>query len=379
MNYSIEKACEWRCLIKILFLTQYDEHGASSQVRVYQFLPEFKSRGVEFTVRPLLKKKADQLFLGLSRFAGVIERYRSLFFIFGQYLGRVFDVFLALRVDGVVVQKDVLPFGLGRLLFLLNQNVVFEFDDPIWLPHESISGKAGAKSLIVRYRKHCLDFFLKRARLVICDNPKMKTYVEQFNSNVLVFSSPVDVKVYESVACEKSGKEIAWIGSSGTTYLLQNVLPTLEKIAKTRPLVLHNIGGAELHSDVLEVRNTPWSPKNVVEVGSRCSFGFAPGEKGQFNHYKYAYKIWLYAALSIPTLASNDGLNPIAVKEGVTGLLFDPSSEESLMNAVAKLLDNPEKTRQMGANAYHWVKSEYDLPIGSKTLVDRILSTLEQS
>ncbi len=43
----------------------------------------------------------------------------------------------------------------------------------------------------------------------------------------------------------------------------------------------------------------------------------------------------------------------LVIEEGYTGEFFEPTSSESLKNAIAHLLDNPERRRQMGRQNYH--------------------------
>lgn len=362
--------------MKILFLTQYDESGASSQVRVYQFLEEFRRAGAEPTVRPLIPRRANAVLAGLTRFAGPVRKLQTLLYILSRYLGRVSDVLFAGRFDGVVVQKDVLPFGLGRLLFFMQKNVIFEFDDPIWLPHESVAAKGGAGGWMVRYRKHCLDYLLARSRLVICDTPKMQDYVRQLNPNTFLFSSPVDVSTYEVEPRPSKDPHLLWIGSPSTSYLLMEILPAIEKLARSHPLTLVNIGGVPIEGKGFAVKNVPWSVANVKEWGSVCHFGLAPGEQGAFNQYKYAYKIWIYSALGLPTLASNTGLNPISLEDGKSGSLYRHGDESDFVEKARALLTDPETAHRMGIRAKEWVVQGFDLksagPRLAKVVVDRL-------
>lgn len=56
-------------------------------------------------------------------------------------------------------------------------------------------------------------------------------------------------------------------------------------------------------------------------------------------------------ACGLPILASRVGGNTDLVQEGHSGYLFDPDSPGSFFNAIAAMIDNPAKAKQMGVNA----------------------------
>src|SRR5205809_5594683 len=88
--------------MRVLFLTQFDERGASSRGRVHQYLPGLQARGIEASALAVLPPAGD-----LAR--------------------------LARSVDVVYVQKRRLPLSLLVRLRRAAAALVFDFDDAIWL------------------------------------------------------------------------------------------------------------------------------------------------------------------------------------------------------------------------------------------------------
>ena len=53
-----------------------------------------------------------------------------------------------------------------------------------------------------------------------------------------------------------------------------------------------------------------------------------------------------------PVVATNVGGNSEAIVDGSTGLLVPPANSEALAGAIVRLLENPEKARELGEAAY---------------------------
>jgi len=65
-------------------------------------------------------------------------------------------------------------------------------------------------------------------------------------------------------------------------------------------------------------------------------------------------------AMGVPVIASRRGGIPEAVKDGETGLLFDPDDSEQLFTALSKLMNNPKLRKQMGKKGKEFVSEMYD-------------------
>lgn len=64
-------------------------------------------------------------------------------------------------------------------------------------------------------------------------------------------------------------------------------------------------------------------------------------------------------AASRPVIATRVGAIPSVIKDGETGLLVEPKDSAGLQNAIASLLDDPERGRRMGDQAHAWVSRHY--------------------
>jgi glycosyltransferase involved in cell wall biosynthesis len=64
-------------------------------------------------------------------------------------------------------------------------------------------------------------------------------------------------------------------------------------------------------------------------------------------------------AASKPVIATRVGAIPSVIKDGENGLLVASKDSEALQNAVASLLNDPERRRRLGDQAHAWVSQNY--------------------
>ena len=77
-----------------------------------------------------------------------------------------------------------------------------------------------------------------------------------------------------------------------------------------------------------------------------------------------------YMASGIPVIASRGGGTDEVIQEGFNGLLVEPKDEDDLIGKLNLLLDDPGELRQMGSNAYTWVRQHFDLKDKTREYVE---------
>lgn len=76
------------------------------------------------------------------------------------------------------------------------------------------------------------------------------------------------------------------------------------------------------------------------------------------------------AAAGLPVVAGSTGGVPDVVRDGESGLLVSVGDAGRFADAVASLLDGPERRRAMGARAAERVRRDHDLPVAARRLGD---------
>lgn len=336
--------------MKVLFLTQYDRSGPSSRVRVYQFLPLYQAAGISCTIKPLItgevKEKLNVLLTSTSFFA----RAKLCLYILWRFLGRYVDVLSASRYDVVVVQKDVLPFGLNLLLRLVNAQFIYEFDDAIWQPSPNSNERSFILKLIFRYRRHLFHTMLRTARAVIAENSYLAAYARRFSKDVVMMSAPIDTNKYVRQPQPKDKPlVIGWLGTPMTSHLLEALRGPLTKLAKDIPIELHNVAGNPIAFPGVSVKNIPWSEEREVEYLSAFDIGVMPLDDDKFNEGRLGYKMLLYGSMGIPTVADDVGLNREVIEDGINGYLV--KGEKQWYDRLFMLARDAALRSRMGAEA----------------------------
>jgi glycosyltransferase involved in cell wall biosynthesis len=329
--------------MKLLFLTQYDERGASSRCRVYQYLPHLQRHGIDGEVIPRLPSVRE-----LWRRAGA--------------------------VDGVFVQKRV-P-SLPRLLALRRvRRLWFDFDDAIWL-RRGDDGKVRSASLRKRVR---LAATLRLADGIIAGNEYLAAYARRWNRRVTVLPTPIDGEYYKAVGSEDSSDcplptahcplRLGWVGHPDNLCYLWRLEPAFAALAKQFPgLALRVVCSEPYESEALPVENIPWTLAEEVDNLRRMEIGLMPLEDDPWTRGKCGYKALQYMAVGVPVICSPVGMNTDIITEGENGLLA--SDLHDWERQIARLLHSPELRRRLGAAGRRSVEEQYSLTVMAERLAD---------
>src|SRR3989344_1619988 len=282
-------------LMKILFLTVGDERHPSSQVRVYQFLPHFKQAWIICAVEPFLTIKTREKIAPLIASNNIFKIALAGAVIIAA-VGKRFKIISSSGdYDAVVVQKDVLPFGLQGFLKRMNPNKIRLF--------------------------HAI---LKKAGIILTNNSYQHNYAKKFNDKVAVITAPIDTGYFapsDDPSTDKDAIVLGWVGTHGTTYMLESIAGALERIGRKFPYVKFlNIGGYPIELKNMRSEYIPWRNSTILNDLRRIDIGLMPLViDSVLNEARFSRKMVIYMSMSIPFVAQDIGLNKIVVKNGVNG------------------------------------------------------------
>lgn len=349
--------------MNILILSRYGRLGASSRLRMLQYLPSLGQVEVKCDVRPffddeMLRAKYQ---LGGYGFSSLVRAYGS----------RVIQLLRRKRFDLIWIEKEALPWLPVQVERALLQGVpyVLDFDDA-WFHNYDLHRSAWVRRIL----GHRLDRLMAGARLVIGGNDYLLQRARDAGARwVERVPTVIDLDRYP-LGPEKllgaSAPKIVWIGSPSTVRYLSGLAEPLRALAQRVPFKLRVIG-APLEMAGVEVECVPWTEASEVAAIAECDIGVMPLFDSPWERGKCGYKLIQYMACGLPVVASPVGVNKEIVEQGVNGFLADSQAE--WVTALEQLLTQPQLRSRLGQAGRLRVESTYCLQVTGRVLANLLL------
>lgn len=342
--------------LRVLVLPRYGPMGASSRVRMYQYLPLLEARGLQCTTAPLF----DDAMLANRYRSG---RYARLALI-GSYAARCSRLLRRGRFDLAWIEKEALPWWPASIELGLLRGLpcVLDFDDAIFHNYD-LHPVGGVRTLFARR----IDVLMARASLVVAGNGYLAARAVAAGApRVEVVPTVVDLGRYPAPRLVPSTRSaprdevpsIVWIGSPSTAAYLQSMREPLALLARRRRFRLRIIG-ATVDLPGVEVVHHEWSEAGEVAAIGLGDIGVMPLPDTPWERGKCGYKLIQYMACGLPVVASAVGANLDIVDHGGNGYLA--TSAEDWMRYLERLLDDPAERSRLGDAGRRRVQERFSL------------------
>lgn len=341
---------------RILFIAPYPHAQAPSQrFRFEQYIPALKDEGYDVEVHPFLSakdwaplyKEGSFLRKGWSMIRSFIRRWGLLTKV------RRFDAIFIHR-EAAMIGPPVFEFIIAKVL---RKKYIYDFDDAIWLPNYSQSNAKFHR--LKAYGK--VKKIVRWADKVVVGNAYLADYALQFNKNVEIIPTTIDLENVHNQVTEHQGAfiRIGWTGSHTTMEYLPLLVPTLKELEKSYPIKFRVISNhpPEIELDCLEY--VPWNKETEIEDLAAIHIGVMPLKDSIWAKGKCGFKGLQYMSLQIPSIMSSVGVNPEIVENGTNGFLCESTKD---WHRVLKLLiEDLELRKKIGQAGYETVKSRYSV------------------
>ncbi len=358
--------------MRVLFLTKYPPSQASSRYCVYQYLPYFRSQGLECEASPFYDDDAfAKIFRGASLLARCIAFVRCLVI-------RLLWLVKLGRFDLVVAHRECVPVGpilFERLIKLRRTKFVFIYDDALFVY------KRSSKSRLYDLFKSPRKFFtiFKLADLVIGANEYLAQVPRERGANARELRIGEDLQRYTDRNDNRTQSEphtitLGWIGSPSTEKYLKLIAEPLDSLAKRFPNTeLMIVGGGSFKLDRMPVHHHPWSQETEVSNLHKMDIGLMPLPDEQWSLGKSGGKARLYMAVGIVPVATDIGFNRDLIDDYETGRLIENIDdwEESL----AELIDNCELRHSLSKGARAKIEARYSVTVTGKQYLEMLHET----
>lgn len=350
--------------MKILILSKYDEHGASSRYRSYNYRSYFDKNGISYEFKPLLAEGYVKNLYQNKRFLVFFQQIKSI----AQRI--CFLLFSVKKYDLIVIEKELIP-NMPYFVesFLLRKKAyTLDFDDYIATEYKLNAIKR-------LFLKNKIDSLAKKAKFVTVGN---HWYFKEIKSNNLCYlPTVIDITNYPNTESKfnENKKTIVWIGSPSTKKYLENLIPVLQKIAKKYSYVLKIIG-SEIKIEGVKVENVKWDANTEFDELLNSDIGIMPLENTLWEKGKCGFKLIQYMACGLPVIASPAPANEEIVKNEEQG--FIAHNNEEWYVYLEKLLIDDTLCALMGQKGRKRIEENYTYQIWGDQYCDFIKQSLKK-
>jgi glycosyltransferase involved in cell wall biosynthesis len=347
--------------MKILILSRYTRLGASSRLRLYQFLPVWADAGITCVIHPLLNDQYLHALYG-KKAASKTNLIRG-------YAATLKQVLFAGRYDLVVIEKEVFPF-LPPLaewwLRLRNIPYVVDYDDAIF--HNYDQNTNGLVRFVLGKK---IASVMRWAAVVVCGNEYLCDYARRAGVRKIGrIPTVIDTQKYTPAPrdTETGVVVIGWMGSPMTAKYVKTLRPVLAALASRYGIRLHLVGAAEGIGLGASETVLPWSEAGEAALIGAFDIGIMPLEDSPWERGKCGYKLIQYMGCGLPVVGSPVGVNREIIREGING--FAPDTEAEWAKALETLILDKALRLRMGQAGRKMVLETYALQTAARQWIN---------
>ena len=331
--------------MRILFFTE-GRFSPATRFRVLQYIPYLEARGIECEVK-YFRNNAFPFGEGLS---GPV----SYFISFKDIVKRCFEVLTAAKYDIAFFQRELLPWNttlLERIISNLNNRIIFDFDDPIYL---SSVGQTNSECKIRN--------ILQRTRIVTVSNRMLKEFAEQWAETVVI-PMAVDTEKFtpRTNRILQNRIHLGWIGTPTNFPFLNEVKEVLRVITRRKDIEFTLISAKEtIHElDDIPVNFKKWTETTEIEILKTLDIGILPLRDTLQAKGKFPIKLLQYMSIGIPVVCSKVGVPAEIIKDGVNGFLAGNDNE--WIYKLNLLIGDSQLRKRIGEAARATVEENYSV------------------
>jgi glycosyltransferase involved in cell wall biosynthesis len=344
--------------MNVLVLTRYSRMGASSRLRMLQYIGTASFGETRFECFPLL----DDDYLRAIYAKRPVSPWRLL----RAYARRLGVLWSAKRFDALWIEGELfpnLPSFFECLLARLGIAYMVDYDDAIFHNYDK------SRNPVKRLLRNKIAAVMRHAALVVPGNLYLAGYARQAGARrVEMLPTVVDANRYVPThGSDGSRVVIGWMGSPTTVKYLEPILPVLGRLAVQFPIELAVVGARLNSASYPFVHCRAWSETTEVAEIGRFDVGIMPLLDDHWSRGKCGYKLIQYMACGKPVIASPVGMNTEIVDEGVNGLLA--ATDEAWLSALSLLASNRQIRQTMGERGRAMVEQKYCLQVTAPKLV----------
>jgi len=353
--------------MEILLLSRYENLGASSRYRFYQYLPYLRKKKIEITVAPLFDNNYIK-----DLYAG---RKKNFVKILKAYIKRIINLYHAKNFDLIWLEKEALPWLPAWIEYKLGISkipYIVDYDDAIFHRYDLHYFK-----LIRWILGQKIDRIMQYATLVLVGNEYLLERAKKAGAKrIELLPTVIDLKKYPTALFSNNEIfTIGWIGSPVTSHYLKLVVPALEEFCRKNTVRVVLIGAKKEALINITVEYIPWSEEKEIKEIQKFDVGIMPLPDNAWERGKCGFKLIQYMACGLPVIGSPVGVNKRIIKHGING--YQAKNIDEWIWSLQKLKGDRKLCQKMGKAGREIVEKEYCLQVTAPRLRDIIFSVVK--
>lgn len=273
------------------------------------------------------------------------------------------------KYEFVIVRRELLLYNdygnlfMDKFLLHFHPNAILDIDDDIAAAKKEPRILNGFMSRILEEHPSKFTETLNIYNSKIVVSSYLKKRIEKIignkKSKIHVIPTCVDYNKYNSKKYEtKDFFTLGWIGGNQNYFLLDSLLPQLQKLKKRYNFELLVIGGNKYMRNVsFPIRFLNWNLNTEVNNILKIDIGLMPLEESDTSKGKGGFKLIQYMGLGIVSIASDVTINKEIVKHEKNSFLA--SGPQDWYNTIEKILLNKIDMAKMGKEAKKQISRKY--------------------
>jgi glycosyltransferase involved in cell wall biosynthesis len=321
----------------------------SARYRVRQLIPFLSSHNIE------LKE-----FISRSGLYPPREKFKRPFWAANNLIENAFKVLNQPEADVTLIQREMFTMHKTFEAFLRAPRV-FDVDDAIFL----FRGGDFVRRIAGDMQK------------IICGNSFLADWFSQWNKNIEIIPTSIDLRQYDQTIVDKSKNEcvIIWTGSSAGYKFLYTIEKAIKHAIDKNPFarlrVVSDLPPEFKHLRKEQYEFIRWTPQIEVSSIKSSHIGLMPIEDDDWSRGKCSFKMLCYMAAKLPVVVSPYGMNEEVLNMGEIG--FGPRTSVEWEDALLSLINSTTLQDQFGMNGYHIIEERFD----SKVIAGKLSESLK--
>jgi glycosyltransferase involved in cell wall biosynthesis len=346
--------------VKVLVLTPalYDT-APGQRFRIEQWARHLEDDGFQFTFAPFEDDRLHRVIYTRGQF------HRKATLMLRALLRRLKVLSAVGKHDLVFLVREAAMIGpavVERIVPKLGVPVVYDFDDPIWLPYRSPNNGPFSR---LRWPGKTATICRLASRVVV-GNRLLADWARRHAPHVSVVPSTIDLAQYPLKPPPPNGRPVTlgWTGSHSTLPFLKLLHGSLEKLATRhsfRLLVISHSDSYRVDSASFEVVSKRWNSASEVVDLHQIDIGLGPFPNTGWTPWRCHGKVLQYMAAGIPCVASRVGVLPEYIQDGLNGFLA--TSQGEWIEKLTLLMENAGLRRRIGLAGRRTVEQRYSVNV----------------